>query len=173
MTCQVDARGGFVDARRSGTLTRRVAFALADAAQALGKVPIDVEAMNIDLMSLSSHKIYGPKGIGALYVRRRPRVRLEAIISGGGQERGMRSGTLPTPLCVGFGEACEVAMREMDADHEHVLRLQQRLYDGVSMTVQGVHINGPKPGPDRCDWSRDRARPRPAQSRTSLSVSFF
>jgi len=133
-----------------GALCReRKVFFHTDAAQALGKVPIDVEAMNIDLMSLSSHKIYGPKGIGALYVRRRPRVRLEAIISGGGQERGMRSGTLPTPLCVGFGEACEVAMREMDADHEHVLRLQQRLYDGVSMTVQGVHINGPKPGPDR------------------------
>ncbi|MFO1120442.1 MAG: aminotransferase class V-fold PLP-dependent enzyme, partial [Rhodospirillales bacterium] len=80
-----------------------------DAAQAVGKVPLDVEAMQIDLMSISGHKIYGPKGIGALFVRRRPRVRLEAIISGGGQERGMRSGTLPTPLCVGLGEACRIA----------------------------------------------------------------
>ena len=80
-----------------------------DAAQAVGKIPIDVEAMKIDLMSISGHKIYGPKGIGALYVRRKPRVRLEAMIHGGGQERGMRSGTLPTPLCVGLGEACAIA----------------------------------------------------------------
>ena len=77
-----------------------------DAAQAVGKIPLDVEAMNIDLMSISGHKIYGPKGIGALYVRRKPRVRLVPLIVGGGQERGFRSGTLPTPLCVGLGEAC-------------------------------------------------------------------
>ena len=70
--------------------------------------------MNIDLMSLSSHKIYGPKGMGALYVRRKPRVRIEPIMNGGGQERGLRSGTLPTPLCVGFGEACRIAMLEME-----------------------------------------------------------
>jgi cysteine sulfinate desulfinase/cysteine desulfurase-like protein len=80
-----------------------------DAAQAVGKVPIDVNSMNIDLMSISGHKVYGPKGVGALYVRRRPRVRLEAQMSGGGQERGLRSGTVPTPLVVGFGEACAVA----------------------------------------------------------------
>lgn len=85
-----------------------------DAAQAAGKVKIDVEDMNIDLLSLSGHKIYGPKGIGALYVRRKPRVRLEPIIHGGGQERGLRSGTLPAPLIVGLGAACEIAEKEMD-----------------------------------------------------------
>lgn len=85
-----------------------------DAAQAVGKIPIDVNAMNIDLLSISSHKIYGPKGIGACYVRRRPRVRLDPIITGGGQERGLRSGTLAPPLVVGFGEACRIASEEME-----------------------------------------------------------
>lgn len=80
-----------------------------DAAQAVGKVPVDVNALNIDLMSISGHKLYGPKGVGALYVRRRPRVRLEPQMSGGGQERGLRSGTVPTPLTVGLGAACEIA----------------------------------------------------------------
>lgn len=84
-----------------------------DAAQAVGKIRIDVNAMNVDLMSISSHKIYGPKGIGACYVRRRPRVRLDPIISGGGQERGLRSGTLAPPLVVGFGEACRIAKEEL------------------------------------------------------------
>ena len=82
-----------------------------DAAQAFGKIPLDVEAMRIDLMSISGHKIYGPKGVGALYVRRRPRVRLLPLIDGGGQERGLRSGTLPTPLCVGLGRAAAIAAR--------------------------------------------------------------
>ena len=85
-----------------------------DAAQAVGKIPIDVNAMHVDLMSISSHKIYGPKGIGACYVRRRPRVRLDPIITGGGQERGLRSGTLAPPLVVGFGEACRIAKEEME-----------------------------------------------------------
>src|SRR4029077_17867243 len=80
-----------------------------DAAQATGKIPLDVEAMQIDLMSISGHKMYGPKGVGALYIRRRPRVRLIPLIDGGGQERGLRSGTLPTPLCVGFGRAAALA----------------------------------------------------------------
>lgn len=84
-----------------------------DAAQAVGKIPIDVNEMNIDLMSISGHKIYGPKGIGAAYVRRRPRVRLEPILSGGGQERGLRSGTLPAALAVGMGEAARIAKNEM------------------------------------------------------------
>ncbi len=84
-----------------------------DAAQAVGKIPVDVNAMNIDLMSISGHKLYGPKGVGALYARRRPRVRLEPIFSGGGQERGIRSGTVPTPLAAGFGAACKVAKEEM------------------------------------------------------------
>lgn len=92
---------------------RRKIFFHTDAAQAVGKVPIDVNEMNIDLMSISGHKLYGPKGIGALFVRRRPRVRVEALQSGGGQERGMRSGTVPAPLVVGFGEACALAQREM------------------------------------------------------------
>ena len=84
-----------------------------DAAQAVGKVPIDVNEMNVDLMSISGHKLYGPKGVGAAYVRRRPRVRLEPILSGGGQERGLRSGTLPTALAVGMGEAARIAKLEM------------------------------------------------------------
>lgn len=84
-----------------------------DAAQAVGKIPLDVNGMNIDVMSISGHKVYGPKGVGAAYVRRRPRVRLEPIMSGGGQERGLRSGTLPAPLVVGMGAACEIAKREM------------------------------------------------------------
>jgi cysteine desulfurase len=84
-----------------------------DAAQAVGKIPLDVNAMNVDLMSISGHKLYGPKGIGAAYVRRRPRVRLEPILSGGGQERGLRSGTLPAALAVGMGEAARIAQQEM------------------------------------------------------------
>src|SRR6201988_2984207 len=103
-----------------------------DAAQAAGKIPLDVEAMGIDMMSISGHKIYGPKGIGALYVRRKPRVRLEALIHGGGQERGMRSGTLPTPLCVGLGEACAIAQREMGAEAERLTMLRDRLYNGIT-----------------------------------------
>jgi cysteine desulfurase len=85
-----------------------------DGAQAVGKIPINVNSWNVDLMSISSHKIYGPKGIGACYVRRRPRVRLDPIISGGGQERGLRSGTLAPHLVVGFGEACRIAKEEME-----------------------------------------------------------
>jgi cysteine desulfurase len=97
-----------------GKLCReRKVFFHTDAAQAVGKIPMDVNEMNIDLMSISGHKVYGPKGIGALYVRRRPRVRLDPIISGGGQERGLRSGTVPTPLVVGLGEACHIAKQEM------------------------------------------------------------
>ncbi|KAL8661729.1 MAG: hypothetical protein Q9202_005351 [Teloschistes flavicans] len=91
----------------------RKVFFHTDAAQAVGKIPINVDEWNVDLMSISSHKIYGPKGIGACYVRRRPRVRIEPIISGGGQERGLRSGTLAPPLVVGFGEACRIAKEEM------------------------------------------------------------
>ena len=85
-----------------------------DAAQAVGKIPVNVDQDNIDLLSISGHKLYGPKGIGALYVRRRPRVRLEPLISGGGQERGLRSGTVPAPLVVGLGEACQISLTEMD-----------------------------------------------------------
>ena len=97
-----------------------------DAAQAVGKVPINVNVMNIDLLSISGHKIYGPKGVGALYVRRRPRVRVEPIQSGGGQERGIRSGTVPTPLAVGLGEACRIAKQEMEYDHAYISTLSER-----------------------------------------------
>jgi len=113
-----------------------------DAAQAVGKIPLDVNAMNIDLMSISGHKIYGPKGVGALYVRRKPRVRLEALIHGGGQERGLRSGTLPTPLCVGLGEACAIAQREMGAEAERLRFLRNRLLDGITKALPEVYVNG-------------------------------
>ena len=113
-----------------------------DAAQAAGKIPLDVEAMNIDLMSISGHKIYGPKGIGALYVRRKPRVRLVPLIVGGGQERGFRSGTLPTPLCVGLGEAAEIAMKEMDAESKRLAKLQARMLKGLNDKLTDIHVNG-------------------------------
>jgi cysteine desulfurase len=113
-----------------------------DAAQAVGKIPLDVNAMNIDMMSISGHKIYGPKGIGALYVRRKPRVRLEASIHGGGQERGMRSGTLPTPLCVGLGEACAIAEREMGAEAERLKYLSDRMYRKITEQLPEVFLNG-------------------------------
>jgi len=92
-----------------------------DAAQATGKIPLDVNELNIDLMSISGHKLYGPKGVGAAYVRRRPRVRLEPIFSGGGQERGLRSGTLPTTLAVGMGEAARIALKEMSVSIRSVV----------------------------------------------------
>jgi cysteine desulfurase len=113
-----------------------------DAAQAVGKIPLDVNAMQIDLLSISGHKVYGPKGIGALYVRRKPRVRLEALISGGGQERGLRSGTLPTPLCVGLGEACRLAMAEMPEEAARLRRLRDRLLDGIMAALPEVFLNG-------------------------------
>lgn len=117
-----------------------------DAAQMLGKLPLDVNDMSIDVMSMSSHKIYGPKGIGALYVRRRPRVRLEPVFSGGGQERGLRSGTLPHFLCVGFGSACEVASDEMGADSAWVRHLSDRLLRGIHAKIPDVTLNGDENG---------------------------
>ncbi|RYF68644.1 MAG: IscS subfamily cysteine desulfurase, partial [Comamonadaceae bacterium] len=113
----------------------------ADAAQATGKVEIDIAALPIDLMSLASHKTYGPKGIGALYVRRKPRIRLEAQMHGGGHERGMRSGTLPTHQIVGMGEAYRIAKLEMKDDIAHARRLQQRLLDGLK-DVEQTFVNG-------------------------------
>ena len=112
-----------------------------DAAQATGKIEIDLKQLPVDLMSLASHKTYGPKGIGALYVRRKPRVRLEAQMHGGGHERGMRSGTLPTHQCVGMGEAFRIAKLEMAKDLEHATRLNQRLLDGLT-GIEQVFING-------------------------------
>uniref|UniRef100_A0A0N4ZVA4 cysteine desulfurase n=1 Tax=Parastrongyloides trichosuri TaxID=131310 RepID=A0A0N4ZVA4_PARTI len=126
-----------------GTLCRsKKVFFHSDCAQAVGKIPLDVNDMKIDLMSISGHKIYGPKGIGALYVRRRPRVRIESIISGGGQERGMRSGTVPTPLVVGIGEACRIAYKEMDMDHKYIEKLSERLIKGIQDKVSDVFRNG-------------------------------
>jgi cysteine desulfurase len=127
-----------------GTICReRGVFFHTDAAQAAGKIPLDVEAMKIDLLSISGHKIYGPKGIGALYVRRRnPRVRLVALIHGGGQERGMRSGTLATPLCVGLGEACRLAGLEMANEAERLKGLQQRFLNKLNAGLTDIYING-------------------------------
>jgi len=114
-----------------------------DAVQAVGKIPVDVEAMGIDLLSLTAHKIYGPKGIGALYVRRKdPRVRLDPLIDGGGHERGMRSGTLPVPLIVGFGQACDIARAEMPVEAERLLQLCERLRRGICAGLEEVSLNG-------------------------------
>jgi cysteine desulfurase len=114
-----------------------------DAAQAYGKVELDVEDMNIDLMSISGHKIYAAKGIGALYVRRKkPRVRLTPLIHGGGQERGMRSGTLSTPLIVGFGEAARIAKEEMHDEAKRLIELKSFMYDKLSESLESIHLNG-------------------------------
>jgi cysteine desulfurase len=112
-----------------------------DAAQATGKIDIDLQTLPVDLMSLASHKTYGPKGIGALYVRRKPRIRLEAQMHGGGHERGMRSGTLPTHQCVGMGEAFRLAKLEMAQDLAKAQRLQQRLLNGLK-DIEQVFVNG-------------------------------
>lgn len=120
------------------------AFFHTDAAQMVGKLPVDVNKLNIDLMSLSGHKIYGPKGIGALYLRRRPRVRIEPQMSGGGQERGLRSGTLATPLVIGMGKAAQIAREELDYDLARVTALSDRLYKGMLERVPHVVLNGSK-----------------------------
>ncbi|XP_053309345.1 cysteine desulfurase [Spea bombifrons] len=120
----------------------RKIFFHTDAAQAVGKIPVNVNEMKIDLMSISGHKVYGPKGVGAIYVRRRPRVRLEALLSGGGQERGLRSGTVPTPLVVGFGAACEVAQEELEYDHRRISYLAERLTKNLMSQVPDVVLNG-------------------------------
>ena len=112
-----------------------------DAAQATGRVEIDLKTLPVDLMSLTAHKTYGPKGVGALYVRRKPRVRLEAQMHGGGHERGMRSGTLPTHQIVGMGEAYRIAKAQMQEDNAHAARLQKRLLDGLK-EIEQVFING-------------------------------
>jgi cysteine desulfurase len=114
-----------------------------DATQAVGKVPVDVDEMGIDLLSLSGHKMYGPKGIGALYVRRKdPRVRLDAMMDGGGHERGMRSGTLPVPMIVGLGMAAEIARKEMSAESQRLLHLRNRLHTGITSKLEDVYLNG-------------------------------
>jgi cysteine desulfurase len=112
-----------------------------DAAQAAGKIPLDI-GDGIDLMSLTAHKIYGPKGIGALYVRRRPRARVSALFSGGNQERGLRSGTLATPLVVGFGQACRIALGERDTDAARIAALRDRLFQAMAREIPGLALNG-------------------------------
>lgn len=114
-----------------------------DATQGIGKVPIDVQDLGIDLMSFSAHKIYGPKGVGALYVRKKnPRVRIAAQMDGGGHERGMRSGTLPVPLIVGFGKACELCEQEMAADGARLSVMRDRLYANITNALEEVYLNG-------------------------------
>jgi cysteine desulfurase len=119
---------------------RKIIFHV-DAAQSTGKVPIDLQELNVDLMSFSAHKTYGPKGIGALYVSRKPRVRIEAQMHGGGHERGMRSGTLATHQIVGMGEAFRLAKEEMATENEHVKMLRDKLYNGVK-DIEAVYLNG-------------------------------
>ena len=127
--------------REIGAICRQHKVLLhSDATQAVGKIPADVEALQVDLLSLSAHKMYGPKGIGALYVRRR--VRLEPILDGGGHERGMRSGTLAVPNIVGFGMACELAARERDEEAQRCRQMRQRLHDGLAENLEDCTLNG-------------------------------
>jgi len=134
--------GVIQDIEAIGELARenRIIFHV-DAAQSTGKVDIDLQTMKVDLMSFCAHKTYGPKGIGALYVRRKPRVRLEAQMHGGGHERGMRSGTLPTHQIVGMGEAFAIARQEMATENERVRMLRDRLYNGLK-DMEEVYVNG-------------------------------
>ena len=127
-----------------GEITRKAGVLFhTDATQAVGKIPVDVDDMKIDLLSMSAHKMYGPKGIGALYVRRRkPRVRLAPMMHGGGHERGMRSGTLNVPSIVGFGEACRLAGLEMEAEAKHLIAMRDRLHNKVNEVLDFVHLNG-------------------------------
>lgn len=131
-----------------GALCRRRGVPLhTDAAQAVGKIPVDVEALGVDLLSMCAHKLYGPKGIGALYVRqRRPRLRLEPLLHGGGHERGRRSGTLPVPLIVGFARAVELCLEELDSESQRLLALRERLLARLRAQLDDVRLNG---HPDR------------------------
>ncbi len=132
-----------------------------DATQSVGKLPIDLSQLKVDLMSFSGHKIYGPKGIGALYVRRKPRVRIEAQMHGGGHERGMRSGTLPVHQIVGMGEAYRIAKEEMATEMERLRGLRNRLWNGIK-DIEEVYLNG--------DWNTVR-RTFSTSASTTLKVS--
>ena len=134
--------GTITDIAAIGELTRKhgVLFHV-DAAQSVGKLPIDMAEMKVDLMSICGHKMYGPKGVGALYVRRKPRVRIESQIHGGGHERGMRSGTLATHQLVGMGEACAIAQESMEQEHKRLTELRDRFWSQIS-DMEEVHING-------------------------------
>ncbi|MDX1916537.1 MAG: IscS subfamily cysteine desulfurase [Rickettsiaceae bacterium] len=118
------------------------AFFHSDIAQAFGKIPIDVELMNIDLASISAHKIYGPKGVGALYVRKKPRVKLEPLVNGGGQERGIRSGTVPTPLVVGLGEAAKIAQATMEEENSRISELSDYFFKRIKSEIADIYVNG-------------------------------
>lgn len=134
--------GVIQDIRAIGELTRAKGIIFhVDAAQSAGKINIDLQSLDVDLMSFSAHKIYGPKGIGALYVRRKPRVRIEAQMHGGGHERGLRSGTLPVHQIVGMGEAFKIARQQMVDDYTHVKKLRDRLYAGVK-DMEEIYLNG-------------------------------
>jgi len=134
--------GVIQDVARLGEICRERGIVFhVDAAQATGKLPIDLGALKVDLMSFSAHKTYGPKGVGALYIRRKPRVRIEAQIHGGGHERGFRSGTLPTHQIVGMGEAFRIAREEMATENERVRMLRDRLLNGLSR-IEEVYVNG-------------------------------
>ncbi|MBV13135.1 MAG: IscS subfamily cysteine desulfurase [Flavobacteriaceae bacterium] len=134
--------GVVTDIKEIGEITRdRGVLFHVDAAQSAGKIPIDLTDLKVDLMSFSAHKIYGPKGIGALYIQRKPRVRLQALFHGGGQERGIRAGTLPTHQIVGMGESFKVAKEEIDKDFQKILSLKNRLYDGLK-DMEEIYVNG-------------------------------
>jgi cysteine desulfurase len=120
----------------------RKVFFHTDAAQAIGKLPIDVGAMSVDMMSLSGHKIYGPKGVGAFYLRQGSRLKPQPVLSGGGQESGLRSGTLAPALCVGFGQACDIAALEMDGEAERIAGLADQLFSGLLRSLDNVQLNG-------------------------------
>ena len=134
--------GVVTDIKEIGEITRdRGVLFHVDAAQSAGKIPIDLTNLKVDLMSFSAHKIYGPKGIGALYIQRKPRVRLQALFHGGGQERGIRAGTLPIHQIVGMGESFKVAKEEIDKDFQKILSLKNRLYDGLK-DMEEIYVNG-------------------------------
>jgi cysteine desulfurase len=113
-----------------------------DAAQAIGKIPFNVMEANADMVSISAHKMYGPKGVGALYIRRSARIQIEPLIHGGTQEKGLRAGTLPTPLCVGFGEACRIAKKEMQDENKRLLNLRNTLLTTLKAKIGDIHVNG-------------------------------
>src|SRR5678815_156050 len=132
----IEAIGAAIKAKNKNTLFH------CDAVQGVGKIPFDVEKARVDLVSMSAHKMYGPKGIGALWVRRKPRVRIDPMIDGGGHERGMRSGTLPVPLIAAFGKAAALAKDEMGAEAIRLSALRDRLYRGIVAKLPEVYVNG-------------------------------
>jgi cysteine desulfurase len=132
----IEAIGAAIKAKNPKTLFHT------DAVQAYGKIPFDVEKAKVDLASITAHKLYGPKGIGALWVRRKPRVRIDPLIDGGGHERGMRSGTLPVPMIVGFGKAAEIAKAEMADEAKHLRALRERLHKGITARLTETYVNG-------------------------------